>query len=185
MKRSYLIIILVLFLITPVFALSLYSQDLITKDTFFYKEESKSEIKTSDLITINITPYLSTGKILDRTIQAKELPLNQVITVFVEYINDKVKKTKVVQMYPETIFEMSDDAEIVKQSSADGKVRLQIHYGYQTDKPWDKYYKVEGCNFEFCRVVRADFTTRVVTVSNVPLTEINKITGIVAYEALP
>ena len=187
MKRL-LIVLLILCFVLPVIAVSPYINDPITEDTFQYKEDSKSKIEKPVLITIDITPFLSSGAKLNRNIHEKELPYNQMVTNLVEHVNNGVKKIKIVQIYPEALFEMSDDAETVKQSSTNGgKMKHEIYYGYQKSisQPWEKYYKVENCDATMCKVVRADFTTRVVTVTNVPLTEINKITGIVAYEALP
>jgi hypothetical protein len=160
----------------------------ITEDSFKYHPESKSDIKEKSLVTINITPYLSSGKKLDRKIDEKELPLEQAVTNLVEHVNNGVKKTKLVQIYPETALEISDDAETIKQSSPNGgKLKHEIYYGYQKSikEPWSQYYKAENCNAVMCKVVRAEYATRVVTVTNVPLIEINKIVGMPAYEVLP
>lgn len=188
MKIKMLAILIVIVMMVSIVS-GKVSTDPITEDSFKYNSSSKSEIKEKDLITINITPFLSSGKKLDRKIHEKELPLDQLVTNLVEHVNNGVKKTKVVQIYPEMVLEVSDDAETIKQSAPNGgKLKHEIYYGYQnlTDKvPWKKYYRVENCNTETCRVVRANFTSRIVTVTHITLSEANAITGLPAYEVLP
>ena len=181
-------------LIVPVLAgeISLYptetqlSRDPIIESSFVMKEESKSEVKEIAPITIEIVPFLSSGAKLSRTIEAKELPMQQVVTSLVKHNNRGVIKEKVVQQYPEAILEMSDNAETVKQTTQ-GDMKLELYYDYQKSisEPWSKYYKVEKCDASMCKVVRADFATRTVTVSEITLAQANGISGIPAYEALP
>lgn len=180
MKYLYTII-LIFCLIIPVFA-----EKPITAESFVYHENSKSDIKEKNLITINITPFLSSGKTLDRKINEKELPLDQLVTNVVEHTNNGIKKIKYVQIYPESVLEMSDDAETVKQSSS-GKVKDEIYYGYQksVSQPWSQYYKIENCDDTKCRVVRADFATRQVWIEEILLTQANSIIGLPDYSALP
>jgi len=183
MKRL-LIVLLILCFVLPVIAVSPYINDPITEDSFVYKEASKSEIQTPPLVTIDITPFLSSGAKLNRNIHEKELPYNQMVTNLVEHVNNGVKKIKTVQIYPESILEMSDDAETIKQTM-DGRVRLELYYGYQTAKPWAQYYKVENCDATKCRVVRADFATRQVWIETITVEIANGITGLPEYNDLP
>ena len=183
MKRL-LIILLLLALIVP----ALPAEKPITEDSFKYNISSKSDIKEKPLITINITPYLSSCMKLDRKIYEKKLPMDRMVTNLVEHINNGKKTSKLVQIYPETVLEVSDDAETIKQSSSNGgMVKHEIYYGYQKSirEPWSQYYKVENCGVEFCRVVRADFSTRQVTIEEITLSKANSITGIPYYSALP
>ena len=154
------------------------SIDPITEESFIYNENSKSNIKEKGPVTISITPFLSSGEKLNRKINEKELPINTPVTNLVEHINNGVKRTKIVQIYPESVLEMSDDAETIKQSSPnDGKIKVELYYGYQKsiDQPWDKYYKVENCGLGFCRVVRADFNMRVVSIEEITVAQANGI----------
>ena len=183
MKRLIILLFLVALIIPFVSA-----DKPITEESFVYHDNSKSDIKEKPLITINITPFLSSGNKLDRKIHEKELPLDQAVTNLVEHVNNGFKKTKYIQIYPETVLEMSEDAETVKQSSTNGgKMKHEIYYGYQksVSQPWSQYYKVESCGIEFCRVVRGDFDTRVVTIEEITLEQANGIVGIPAYEELP
>jgi len=180
---------LIIFLFLVALIIPFVSADKpITEESFVYNDSSKADIKEKPLITINITPFLSSGKKLGRTINEKELPLDQLVTNLVEHINNGVTKTKYVQIYPETVLEMSEDAETIKQSSPNGgKLKHEIYYGYQksVSEPWSQYYKVESCGLEFCRVVRADFNTRVVTIEEITAEQANGIVGIPVYEELP
>jgi len=194
-----LILILLIAMVAPVLAdtpinegSSIYPtetqliRDPITEQSFDLKEESKAEVKEVSPITIDITPFLSTGLLLNREVEAKELPLQQVVTSLVKHNNRGVIKEKVVQQYPEAILEMSDNAETVKQTTQ-GDMKLELYYDYQKSisEPWGKYYKVEKCDASMCKVVKADFATRTVTVSEITLAQANGISGIPAYEALP
>ena len=161
-------------------------RDPITEQSFDLNEESKAEIIEVAPITIDIQPYLSSGMLLNREVEVKELPLQQVVTALVKQNNRGVLKEKIVQMYPESILEISDNAETIKQTTS-GDMRLELYYDYQKSvlEPWSKYYKVEKCVDGMCKVVRADFATRIVTVTDVPLSSVEAIVGIPAYEALP
>ena len=181
MKKLIVLIGMILIaLVIPIVS----AEKAITEDSFHYNASSKSDIKEKPLITINITPYLSSGKQLGRKIDEKELPIDQMVTNLVEHINNGVKKTKYIQIYPETVLEMSDDAETIKQTM-DGRVRLELYYGYQTAKPWAQYYKVENCDATKCRVVRADFATRQVWIETITVEIANGITGLPEYNDLP
>lgn len=162
------------------------SREPIVESSFTLKEESKAEVKEVAPITIDIQPYLSSGAKLTRTVEAKELPLQQVVTSLVKHSNRGVVKEKIVQLYPEAVVELSDSAETVKQTTT-GDMKLELYYDYQKSisEPWSKYYKIEKCLDGKCRVVTADFATRTVQVREITLAQGSAIAGIPAYEALP
>lgn len=185
MKRL-LVLALLIVLVVPVFAEEIIEAP-ITDQSFALKEESKAEVKEVAPITIDIQPYLSSGALLSRTVEAKELPVQQMVTALVKQTNRGVVKEKIVQMYPEAVLELSDNAETIKQSSTTGAVKVEMYYDYQKSKmePWSKYYKVENCDATKCRVVRADFATRQVWIEEISLAQANAISGIPTYDALP
>lgn len=177
---KYIIAILLLaVLIVPVLA-------EITEQSFVMKEDSKAEIIEIPPVTVDIQPYLSSGSLLSRNVEAKELPLKQAVTSLVKHNNRGVVTEKIVQVYPESTVELSGDASTVKQTTS-GNMKLELYYGYQQSdsQPWSKYYKVEKCNMDKCRVVTADFATRSVQVHEITLAQANAIVGIPDYGVLP
>lgn len=184
--KLFLTTLLLIALIIPVFAEEL-SEAPIVESSFVMKEESKAEIKEVAPITIDIQPYLSSGALLSRTVEAKELPVQQMVTSLVKQTNRGVVKEKIVQMYPEATLELSDNAETVKQSTTTGTVKVEMYYDYQksVSQPWSKYYKVENCDATKCRVVRAEFSTRRVWIEEIAVAQANAISGIPSYDALP
>lgn len=163
----------------------LKEDEAVEAEQFVLKPESESEIIVKDLpATVIVKPFLSTGKMLGET-DIKEFPLDRPVTSLVESTRSGITKTKIVQIYPESVLEVSNDATVIKQSS-EGDVKLELYYGYQTaDKPWTYYYKVEGCSDGMCRVVRAEFDTKKVWIESVSESTITALSGIPAYEALP
>jgi hypothetical protein len=163
------------------------SREPIVDTSFQMKEESKAGVIEIAPITIDIQPYLSTGALLSREVNAKELPSQQVVTSLVKQTNRGIIREKIIQVYPESKVELSDDATNIHQSSS-GDMRHEFYYDYQnltTRQPWKYYYKVEKCGATTCKVVKADFNTRIVTVTDITLTQANGITGIPQWSELP
>jgi hypothetical protein len=163
----------------------LKEDEKVTEEQFILKPESESEIIVKDPpATVLVSPILSSGEKLEET-DIKEFPLDRPVTSLVESTRSGIITTKIVQIYPESVLEVSNDANTIKQSAA-GDVKLELYYGYQTDnKPWQYYYKVESCVDGTCRVVRAEFATKRVWIESVSESVITSIIGIPAYEALP
>jgi hypothetical protein len=153
------------------------------------KEESKSELIVKELpATLTITPFLSNGLKLSAPVDIKELPIDQVVTSEVKSVRSGVTKTKIVQIYPESVLEVSTDVETIKQTStSEISPKLELYYGYQKSaiEPWQYYYKIDSCENGVCKVVRADYSTRKVWIEEIPETTANTITGIPNYETLP
>lgn len=189
-----LILTLVLFccLIIPVFADEIITlKDApITEQSFMLKEESKSEIIIKEPpATLTVTPFLSSGVVKASPVDIKELPIDQVVTSLVTSVRSGVTKTKVVQIYPESVLQISPSTETVMQTKVANDPKVELYYEYQKSiqEPWKYYYKVEKCGSETCRVVRADFAERKVWIEYIPVATANGLVSetIPAYDALP
>lgn len=189
LARLFLTVLLVICICTPIALAEIISEEPVTEESFVMKEESQSDIIIKELpATLTITPFLSNGLKLSAPVDIKELPTDKAVTSEITSVRSGVTKTKIVQIYPESVLEVSNDVETIKQTSTSTiSPKLELYYGYQRSsvEPWQYYYKIEKCDTEKCTVVRAEFDTKRVWIEEISVSEANTITGIPAYEALP